>query len=44
MFEFNPLNPEDFEPPFNRFTKSLLYDYCKFFNISLLCSPKLPNF
>ena len=50
MFEFNPLNPEDFEPPFNRFTKSLLYDYCKFFNISArldkssdICEFKLKN-
>jgi len=50
MLKVNPLNPDDFEPPYNKFTKSLLYDYSKFFSIpaeldksSDICEFKLKN-
>jgi len=35
MFKINPIYPKykNFEPPVNRWTKSLLYDYCKVFQI-----------
>ena len=50
MLKFNPINPDDFEPPLNRWTKSLLYDYCKVLKIpaqlddsSNICEFKLKN-